>query len=110
MRDLARRADCRDCPIKAARTDRPVRAVNRSRHEPARQRAEERMGTPAHRVSMRLRRRVEHLFACCRGRHDGLTRLRLRGLRGAAEQFLLAATARNLRCMARGLPRIPAPA
>lgn len=109
VRYLARRADCRDCPIKAACTDQPVRAVNRSRHEPARQRAKERMGTPAHRVSMRLRRRVEHLFACIK-RHDGLTRLRLRGLRGAAEQFLLAATARNLRRMARGLPRAPAPA
>ena len=108
VRYLARRADCRDCPTKAACTDQPVRALNRSRHEPARERAKERMGTPAFRVSMRLRRRIEHLFACIK-RHDGLTRLRLRGLHGAAEPFLLAVTARNLRRMARGLSRAPAP-
>ena len=49
---------------------------------------------------MRLRKAVEHLFAHVK-HHDGLRRLRLRGLRGADEQFVLAATARNLRRMAR---------
>ena len=71
VRHLARRADCRDCPIKAACTDQPVRALNRSRHESARERAEERMGTPAFRISMRLRRRVERLFACGPGATTG---------------------------------------
>ena len=112
MRHLARRADCRDCPIKANCTDQPVRAPNRSRHEPARQRAEERTGTPArrpaHRISMRLRLRLRDVAPprLLSGRHDGPTRLRLRGLR-AAEQFPLAATARNLRRMPRGLPARP---
>lgn len=109
VRYVSRRDDCRDCPIKASCTDQPVRALNRSCHEPARERAKARMDTPAFRLSMRLRRRVERLFACVK-RHDGLTRLRLRGLRGADEQFLLAATARNLRRMARDVPRGPAPA
>lgn len=70
-RSVARRASGRDGPIKAACTDQPVRALNRSRHEPARERALERMGTPAHCLSTRLRRRVERLFACYPGATTG---------------------------------------
>ena len=47
-----------------------------------------------------LRLRVERLFADIE-HGDGLRRLRLRGRRGADEQFTLAATARNLRKMAK---------
>ncbi len=44
-------------------------------------------------------------------RHLNLTRLRLRGLRGASEEFLLAATAQNLRKLAKlSPPTSPAPA
>ena len=64
---VARLADLRDCAIEAACTDQPVRVLKRSRHEPARERVQVRMGMPAHRISMRLRRRVEHLFTCCPG-------------------------------------------
>ena len=55
-------------------------------------------------TSLRLRRRIERLFACIK-HNDGLHRLRLRGLRGAGEQFLLAVTARNLKHMAMALTR-----
>ena len=37
-------------------------------------------------------------------RHLGLRRLRLRGLKGANEEFLLAATAQNLKRMVKMLP------
>jgi hypothetical protein len=77
-----------------------ARGSCRSPHEAARERVRARQGTPALRRSMRLRRAVEHLFARIE-HHDGLRRLRLRGLRGADEPFVLAATARNLRRMAR---------
>ena len=63
--------------------------------------------TPAFQASLRLRRRIERLFACIK-HNDGLHRLRLRGLRGAGEQFLLAATARNLKRMAKMLT-VPVP-
>jgi Transposase DDE domain len=46
--------------------------------------------------SCRERKKVEMLFAHLK-RHLKLTRLRLRGLAGASEEFLLAATAQNLR-------------
>lgn len=76
------------------------RRIQRSIYEPARERARERVGTPSFERSHRLRLRIERLFACIK-HNDGLTRVRLRGRRGADEQFVLAATARNLKTMAK---------
>jgi len=45
--------------------------------------------------SRRLRRRIERLFGHLK-RSMGLRRLKLRGLRGAAEEFAMAAAAQNL--------------
>jgi len=53
--------------------------------------------------SRRRRKKVEMLFAHLK-RHLGLKRLRLRGLKGATEEFLLAATAQNLKRMAKMAP------
>ncbi|HZL38839.1 MAG TPA: transposase [Pseudolabrys sp.] len=55
------------------------------------------------RSSRRLRKKVEMLFA----RHKrilNLGRLRLRGPNGARDEFLLAATAQNLRKLAKLIP------
>ncbi|WP_417272557.1 transposase, partial [Celeribacter halophilus] len=54
-------------------------------------------------VSMRLRKKVEMLFAHLK-RILGLGRLRLRGLNGANDEFLLAATVQNLRKLAKLFP------
>jgi hypothetical protein len=54
-------------------------------------------------VSCRLRKKVEMLFAHLK-RILGLRRLRLRGPCGANDEFLLAATAQNLRKLAKLLP------
>ena len=102
---VARVSDCRPCPIRTGCTPDPRRKLNRSRHEEVRQDALAREPTPAFQASLRLRRRIERLFACIK-HNDGLIRLRLRGLRGAGEQFLLAATARTLKRMAQGLPAL----
>ena len=48
-------------------------------------------------------RGVEMLFAHLK-RNLGFTRLRLRGLRGAEDEFLLAATAQNLKRLAKLVP------
>ncbi|TNC47724.1 transposase [Rubellimicrobium rubrum] len=96
--------DCRPCPIRAGCTSGLRRKVNRSRYEDVRQEVLAREATPTFQASLRLRRRIERLFACIK-HNDGLHRLRLRGLRGAGEQFLLAATARNLKHMAMALTR-----
>ncbi len=100
QRYRASQRDCGACPIKSTCTASKMRALCRSPHEAVRERVRARQGTPAVRRSMRLRKVVEHLFGHIK-HHDGLRRLRLRGLRGADEQFVLAATARNLRRVAR---------
>jgi Transposase DDE domain len=60
-------------------------------------------GTPAFDQSCRDRKRVEMLFAHLK-RILKLGRLRLRGPCGAQDEFLLAATAQNLRKLARLRP------
>ena len=90
QRYRASQRDCGECPIKASCTTGKMRALCRSPHEAVRERVRARQGTPAVRRSMRLRKAVEHLFGHVK-HHDGLRRLRLRGLRGADEQFVLAA-------------------
>lgn len=96
----ASQRDCGACAIKARCTKGKMRALCRSLHEEAHARVRARQDGAAFRRSMRLRKRVEHLFARVK-HHDGLRRLRLRGLRGADEQFALAATAQNLKRMVR---------
>jgi hypothetical protein len=61
-------------------------------------------------TSRRLRKKIEMLFAHLK-RILKLDRLRLRGPCGARDEFLLAATAQNLRKMAKLIPMLhPAPA
>lgn len=95
---VARVKDCGPCPIRTNCTLDQRRKLTRSRHEEVRRRVQALEATPEFQTSLRLRRRIERLFACIK-HNDGLQRLRLRGLRGAGEQFLLAATARNLKQM-----------
>ncbi len=50
--------------------------------------------------SRRRRKKVEMLFAHLK-RHLGIRRLKLRGLKGAKEECLLAATVQNLKLLAK---------
>jgi len=54
-------------------------------------------------ASRRLRKKIEMLFAHLK-RILKLDRLRLRGPNGARDEFILAATAQNLRKMAKLIP------
>ena len=63
--------------------------------------------TDAYVISRRERKKVEMLFAHLK-RILNLDRLRLRGPNGAKDEFLLAATAQNLRRLAKLVPP-PAP-
>ena len=78
------------------------RNIARSIHEDARDVARKISKTPEYRQSRRERKQVEMLFAHLK-RIRKLDRLRLRGLNGAQDEFLLAATAQNLRRMAKRL-------
>jgi len=80
----------------------PNRKIARSVHEDARDVGRAIAETPEYVQSKRQRKKVEMLFAHLK-RILKLDRLRLRGLSGARDEFLLAATAQNLRRMAKRL-------
>ncbi len=95
---------CQACPSKAKccpNTD--ARKITREEHEDARQVARDIAKTRQYEISMKLRKKVEMLFAHLK-RILGLGRLRLRGPCGANDEFLLAATAQNLRKLAKIFP------
>jgi transposase len=103
IRYRASKFDCMRCPVKSrCCPNTPRRTISRSVHELARDVARELARTPAYRKSRRDRKKVEMLFAHLK-RIMKLDRLRLRGPTGARDEFLLAATAQNLRRMARRL-------
>jgi len=100
-------ADCRNCPLKPRCCPKePARKVPRSIYEAARDVARSLFGTEAYAQSRRDRKKVEMQFAHLK-RILRLDRLRLRGPRGARDEFLLAATAQNLRKLAKLLIRAP---
>jgi len=97
----AAQRDCRACDLKGqCCPNMPSRNVLRSVHEGARDEARRLADTPEFARSRNERKKVEMLFA-----HLKTTlrfeRMRLRGLSGARDEFLLAAVAQNLRRMAR---------
>lgn len=103
----SRAADCAGCPLKArCCPNMQSRKIARSVYEAARNVARAVRETRRYRRSRRDRKKVEMLFAHLK-RILRLDRLRLRGLSGAHDEFLLAATAQNLRRMARYLSTPP---
>jgi transposase len=95
---------CQACPSKPrCCPNMEFRSITREEHEDARQVARDIARTEQYAVSMKLRKKVEMLFAHLK-RILGLGRLRLRGPNGANDEFLLAATAQNLRKLAKIFP------
>ena len=100
----ASKIDCDGCCLKAHCCPKEAaRRVPRSIHEGARDMARTIARSWEGRVSRRQRKKVEMLFAHLK-RILKLDRLRLRGPSGARDEFLLAATAQNLRKMAKLIP------
>src|SRR5271169_3159710 len=96
-------SDCATCPMKVrCCPNTPTRKIARSVHEAARDVARAIAKTDAYKQSRKDHKKVEMLFAHLKGILK-LDRLRLRGPNGAHDEFLLAATAQNLRRMARWL-------
>lgn len=102
--------DCLPCPRKSwCCPNAANRKIVRSPHEPAREVARALAKTEAYWQSRKDRKKVEMLFAHLK-RILKLDRLRLRDPNGAHDEFLLAATAQNLRRMAKWLaPPAPEP-
>jgi transposase len=97
----ASKLDCTPCLRKSLCCPKePVRKVPRSIFERSRDVARSLVGTELYERSRRERKKIEMLFAHLK-RIIGLRRLRLRGPTGAKDEFLLAATAQNLRKLAK---------
>ncbi|MEP9380557.1 transposase, partial [Aquabacter sp. CN5-332] len=105
MRYRARKLDCEACALKpqCCPNTRPPRKIPRSIHEGGRDMARDIAATDDYVTSRRQRKKVEMLFAHLK-RILRLDRLRLRGPNGARDEFHLAATAQNLRKLAKLLP------
>ena len=107
LRYFALKRDCDACPLKPRCCPKtPSRKVTRDVHEDARDVARALAKTEAFEQSRRDRKRVEMLFAHLK-RILRLGRLRLRGPRGAQDEFTLAAIAQNLRRLAKLAARAP---
>jgi transposase len=100
----ASKYDCDVCPLKPrCCPNAPARKVPRSIYEGARDMARDIAKSEDGRTSRRQRKKVEMLFAHLK-RILRLDRLRLRGPNGVRDEFLLAATAQNLRKLAKLIP------
>ncbi len=103
----ASKKDCDICDLKARRRpNMAARRIPRDVDEDSRDAARALVGTPEYEAACRRRKKVEMLFAHLK-RILRLGRLRLRGPYGAKDEFLLAATAQNLRRLARLRPAMP---
>jgi hypothetical protein len=100
----ASKLDCDTCRLKPQCCPNALaRKIPRDLHEDARDVARAHAATPQYVEACRRRKKVEMLFAHLK-RILRLARLRLRGPNGAKDEFLLAATAQNLRRLARLRP------
>ncbi|MCO5056943.1 MAG: transposase [Rhizobiaceae bacterium] len=105
IRYYARKGDCSACALKPQCTpNQPARKIARHVYEGARDLAREIATTDAYVDTQRRRKKVEMLFAHLK-RILKLDRLRLRGPNGARDEFHLAATAQNLRKLAKLIPQ-----
>ena len=96
----ASKLDCDVCPLKPQCCPKyPSHKISRDIHEHARDVARSLAGTEGFEQSRRERKKIEMRFAHLK-RILRLGRLRLRGPRGAQDEFVLAAIAQNLRRLA----------
>jgi len=95
-------ADCKDCPLKSKCCPNTThRKITRSIHEAARDVARAINKTDEYKYkSFDERKKVEMMFAHMKRNHN-FTRLRLRGIKSANDEFLMVATAQNLKRLAR---------
>ena len=102
----ARNRECAVCPMKQdCSPTAKTKKLTRSIYEEARNAARAISQTDAYVESRKERKKVEMLFAHLK-RILKLDRLRLRGRTGARDEFLLAATAQNLRKLAKKIPNL----
>jgi transposase len=93
---IAKIGDCTSCPLKPRCTTSSARRLQRDVNQEARDYAQSLMESEAYEVSSIERKRIERLFG--EAKHIlSMVRLRLRGLSGARDEFLMTATVQNLK-------------
>jgi hypothetical protein len=103
----ASKFDCQGCPLKARCCPKsPARRVQRDVNEAARDITRALMETEAYVASSGERKKIERLFGEAKSILS-MVRLRLRGLTGARDEFLLTATVQNLKRLANHTARPP---
>ncbi|MDX1425202.1 MAG: IS1182 family transposase [Kiloniellales bacterium] len=103
---IARKSDCTSCPLKPQCTTSSARRIQRDVHQEARDYTQALMATEAYETSREERKKIETLFG--EVKHVlSRARLRLRGLSGARDEFLLIATIQNLKRLAQHSARPP---
>jgi transposase len=96
---IAKRSDCASCPLKPQCTTGRERRLSRDVNQEARDYTQALMQSEAYGASSTDRKKIERLFG--EAKHIlSLVRLRLRGLSGARDEFLLTATVQNLKRLA----------
>ena len=106
LKYLAKRSDCAQCPLKPQCTTGRERRLGRDVNQEARDYTQAMMATEAYRQSSIDRKQIERLFGEAKS-HLSMTRLRLRGLTGARDEFLLTATVQNLKRLVERLAIAP---
>jgi transposase len=103
---IAKRSECTICPLKPQCTAGRERRISRDVNQAARDYTHSLMQTEAYGVSSAERKKIETLFG--EAKHIlSMVRLRLRGLTGARDEFLLTATVQNLKRLANRTTRPP---
>ena len=103
----ASKLDCERCPLKArCCPTSPARRVQRDVNQEARDYTQSLMQTEAYELASTQRKKIERLFGEAK-QILSMVRLRLRGLTGARDEFLLTATVQNLKRLANHTARLP---
>ena len=106
-RYIASKRDCDSCPLKPqCCPNMPSRRVLRDPNEAARDITRALLETEAYGASSGERKKIERLFGEAK-QILSMVRLRLRGLTGARDEFLLTATVQNLKRLAAHTARPP---
>jgi len=103
---IAKRSDCASCPLKPRCTSGRERRVQRDVNQEARDYTQSLMRTEVYEVASIQRKKIERLFGEAKSILS-MVRLRLRGLNGARDEFLLTATVQNLKRLANHTTRPP---
>ncbi len=107
LKYIAKGSDCAKCLLKSKCTTSRERRVSRDLNQEARDYTQDLMETDAYVTSSIQRKQIERLFGEAKHLH-AMIRLRLRGLCGAKDEFLLTATIQNLKRLA-NIASIPPP-